>query len=223
LTVLSILIGGLAAVLGARARLAADAGSYWAAWSFRVHPVVAAQSVAEIVLWPFVAGLAAASGGTAVVAVAGGDGGPRLLTSFMVGLAAGGILARRGSSDRRLTAEQRAMATLLRRQDQTLDRLAHEGLDEWLGSLSPQALEKVARDAVRRNRTRYGHAPPTGSPDARGEALKVTALGLRNAFLDNPDDDTARDDFRGFVHGLIREQRFVYRRKERRQLEALGG
>jgi hypothetical protein len=214
LTTIAILLSGFGSVLAARGRLAANTGAYWWAWSFVQRVSAARMAVAELVLWPFVAGCATALGVLAAAAAAEVAFWPRAITALMIGVGTGALFA---PSKKATGTRRRAMVRLVQRQEELLDRLAHDGLDHWLSSLSHKGLEAVGRETLRRHLTSYGSSPPSLAQAKKAtQAVKATFVTARDDFRNDPDNTDLRDRFQDLIHDLVREQRFAYSRKQQR-------
>jgi hypothetical protein len=220
MTFVALLLAGLGAVLAARARLAAGTGAYWLAWSFRERAASAAGALLELVFWPFAVGVVGGAAAVAVSSQASDATLVHLLSSVLVGVGAGAVLAVAGKGD---DSRNAVIRTLLQRQEERLDQLAHEGLDAWLTALGPLGLQEVARMALRRRLSRYARSPLSPAQiQQAGEVAKVTVHESREAFRAHPADTDARDDFQNLALGLVREQRLAIRKKRRREFESVG-
>jgi hypothetical protein len=223
MTTLAIVLGALGSVLAARGRLASDTGSYWWAWSFRAKPLAAIAAQAELVFWPALAGASAATTGKLGADAFGAGSLPQSIAAIMLGVGAGAAFLLTSRKAPGADPGSVAMAGLVRRQDERLDRLAHEGINDWLSGLGVQALQAVARETLKRLLTRYGEpGQPTVETEAAKEAAKVTFVEARIRFQNNPDDSDVRDSFENLILDVIRERRISYSRRRRRRFEALG-
>ena len=224
LTIIAIVLAGLGSVQAARGRLAVNAGAYWTAWSFRVDKSAAASAYAELTAWPFIAGIATASVATTGAQAAGLGEWPRAIAALMLGVGAGELFVlgtgrKAGNSE---GSSRPAKGSLVRRQDERLDRLAHEGIDNWLSRLGPIGLESVARDALKRHVDGYVVDDlSVGGGAGTTDAVKATFVKWRDAFREKPEDQDTRDEFQGLTLQFIKRQRFVYSRDQRRRVEAL--